>query len=53
MCLYYLPNNQSISLRLFFETLDFINRHARIDFTQEGHHDIFLQVGDKYISNNY
>ncbi|XP_026471869.1 E3 ubiquitin-protein ligase DCST1 [Ctenocephalides felis] len=31
--------------RLFFETLDFINRHARIDFTQEGHHDIFLQVG--------
>lgn len=30
--------------RLFYEILDIICRHARIDYTQVGHHDLLLDV---------
>ncbi|CAG9862437.1 unnamed protein product [Phyllotreta striolata] len=30
--------------RIFFEALDIIRRHARIDYLQIGHHDLLLQV---------
>lgn len=30
--------------RLFYEILDLIRRHARIDYTQVGHHDMSLDI---------
>lgn len=30
--------------RLFFEILDIIHRHAAVDYTQQGHHDMTLEV---------
>ncbi|XP_043674123.1 protein sneaky-like [Vespula pensylvanica] len=30
--------------RLFFEALDLIRRHSRLEFTQVGHHDLSLQI---------
>lgn len=30
--------------RLFYEALDLVRRHARIDYVQTGHHDLLLQV---------
>ncbi|CAH1156015.1 unnamed protein product [Phaedon cochleariae] len=30
--------------RLFYEALDIIRRHAKIDYLQTGHHDLFLDV---------
>lgn len=30
--------------RLFYESLDLIRRHARIDYLQVGHHDLLLEV---------
>lgn len=38
--------------RLFYEALDLVRRHAKIDYTQIGHHDIKLQVkGTGMIAN--
>ncbi|KAK4875676.1 hypothetical protein RN001_012098 [Aquatica leii] len=30
--------------RLFYEALDLVRRHARIDYMQTGHHDMLLQI---------
>lgn len=30
--------------RLFYEALDLVRRHARIDYVQTGHHDLIIQV---------
>lgn len=30
--------------RLFYEALDLVRRHARIDYVQTGHHDLLIQV---------
>lgn len=30
--------------RLFYEALDLVKRHARIDYVQTGHHDLVIQV---------
>lgn len=30
--------------RLFYEALDLVRRHAKVDFYQSGHHDMMLQV---------
>lgn len=30
--------------RLFYEALDLVRRHARIDYVQTGHHDLSIQV---------
>ncbi|XP_066589961.1 protein sneaky [Prorops nasuta] len=30
--------------RLFYETLDLVKRHARMEFTQVGHHDMTLDI---------
>lgn len=30
--------------RLFYEALDLVKRHARIDYVQTGHHDLMIQV---------
>lgn len=30
--------------RLFYEALDLVRRHARIDYVQTGHHDLMIQV---------
>lgn len=30
--------------RLFYEALDLVRRHAKIDYVQSGHHDMLLQI---------
>ncbi|KAK9887184.1 hypothetical protein WA026_020637 [Henosepilachna vigintioctopunctata] len=30
--------------RLFYEALDLVRRHAKIEYTQVGHHDLYLEI---------
>ncbi|XP_043494765.1 protein sneaky-like [Polistes fuscatus] len=36
--------------RLFFEALDLIRRHSRLEYTQAGHHDLSLKIQDEEAS---